>query len=121
VAGGTLPSGRSESGTWIAAAVGVEVEPGKSEGAGSVSFVIRTAVPPTVHLIAKGQEGIEHTAECPGSVNLPLAAKGNLCLYTAEDQGLTLLEAFSSASGALLTFKGPAKAAAAGTWAVTAP
>jgi hypothetical protein len=120
-AGGTLPSGRSESGTWIAAAVGAEVEPGKSEGASSVSFVIRTAIPPAVHLIAKGQEGIEHAAECPGSVNLPLAAKGNLCLYTAEDQGLTLVEAFASASGALLTFKGPLKAASAGTWAVTAP
>lgn len=120
-AGGTLPSGRSESGTWIAAAVGAEVEPGQSEGGSSVSFVIRTAVPPAVHLIAKGAEGKEHAAECPGSSNLPLAAKGNLCLYTGEDQGLKLVEAFSSPSGALLTFKGPAKAAAAGTWAVTAP
>jgi hypothetical protein len=101
--------------------VGAEVEPGKSEGAGSVSFVIRTVIPPTVHLIAKDKEGAEHAAECPGSVSLPLAAKGHLCLYTAEDQGLTLLETFSSTSGALLTFKGPFKAAAAGTWAVTAP
>jgi hypothetical protein len=78
-------------------------------------------LPPTIHLIAKGEAGKEHAAECPGSVNLPLAAKGNLCLYTSEDQGLTLLEAFPSTSGALLTFKGPTQAAAAGTWAVTAP
>jgi hypothetical protein len=120
-AGGTLPPGRSESGTWIAAAVGAEIEPGKSEGASSISFVIRTVLPPAIHLIAKGKAGEEHAAECPGSVSLPLAAKGNLCLYTSEDQGLTLLEAFPSTSGALLTFKGPPKTAAAGTWAVTAP
>jgi len=119
-AGGTLPSGRSMSGTWIAAAVGAEVEAGKSEGGGSISFVIRLALPPAIHLIGKGKEGTEHAAECPGSANLPLAAKGNLCIYTAEDQGLVLEDAFVSQSGALLTFKGPTKAATAGTWAVTA-
>ncbi len=120
-AGGTLPSGRSESGTWIAATVGQEIEPGQSEGGSSISYVIRTAIPPSIHLIGKGKAGSEHAAECPGSPNLPLAAKGHLCIYTVENQGLTLLEAFSSPSGALLTFKGPSKAAAAGTWAVTAP
>jgi hypothetical protein len=116
-----LPSGRSESGTWIAAAAGKEVAAGESEGAGTVSFVIRTVIPPEIHLIAKGQAGKEHAAECPGSTNLPLAAKGNLCLYTVEDQGLTLAETFPSTSGAVLTFTGPSKAAAAGVWAVTAP
>jgi hypothetical protein len=120
-AGGTLPSGRSEYGTWIAAAIGTELEPGISEGAGSISFSIRTAIPPQVHVIAEGKEGDEHAAECPGSLKLPLAAKGNLCLYTAKNQGLTLSEAFPAVSGALLTFKGPNKAAAVGTWAVTAP
>jgi hypothetical protein len=108
------------SGTWIAAAVGVEVEAGQSEGGGSISFGIRVAIPPAIHLIGKGKEGSEHAAECPGSATLPLAAKGNLCIYMGEDQGLTLLDAFVSQSGALLTFKGPTKAAAAGTWAVTA-
>jgi len=97
------------------------VAPGESEGAGAVSFVIRTVTPPEIHLIGKGQAGKEHTTECPGSTNLPLAAKGNLCLYTVEDQGLTLAETFSSASGAVLTFTGPSQAAAAGVWAVTAP
>jgi hypothetical protein len=97
------------------------VAPGESEGAGTVSFVIRTVIPPEVHLIAKDQAGKEHAAECPGSTNLPLAAKGNLCLYTVEDQGLTLAETFSSTSGAVLTFRGLSKVAAAGVWAVTAP
>jgi hypothetical protein len=73
-------------------------------------------------VIAQGYEGIQHSTECPGSVGIPLAAKGNLCLYTAENEGLTLLEAFPFASGALLKFEAPAfGAAAAGTWAVTAP
>jgi hypothetical protein len=121
MAGGTLPSGRSLVGTWIAAAAGLEVGPGQSEGGSSISFGIRTVLPPTVHVIGKDKEGSEHAGECPGSVNLPLAAKGHLCVYTGEDQGLKLVETFSSPAGALLTFKGPAKAAAAGTWAVTAP
>ena len=121
-AGGTLPSGRAESGTWLAAAAGKEIEgsPGEKQGGSSISFVIPTVPPPTVHLIAKGQEGKEHVAECPGSINLPLAAKGNLCVYTVEDQGLTLEKTFTSTAGAVLTFKGPAGAASAGVWALTA-
>jgi hypothetical protein len=121
VAGGTLPSGRTESGTWIAAAAGKETAPGESEGATSISFIIRTVSPPAIHLIAKEKEGIEHAEECPGSTSLPLAAKGNLCIYTGEDQGLALSKTFTSPSGAVLTFKGPTAAAAAGVWAVTAP
>lgn len=117
VAGGTLPSGKTESGTWIAAVL--EVEPGKSEGGTAISFGIRLLLPPEVHLIAEGEEGNEHATECPGTVALPRAAKGNLCLYTAEDQGLELEESFPFISGALFKFKGPPNKAAAGTWAVT--
>jgi len=117
VAGGTLPSGKTESGTWIAAVF--EVEPGKSEGGAAISFGIRLLLPPEVHLIAEGEEGNQHASECPGTVALPRAAKGNLCLYTAEDQGLELEEDFPFVSGALLKFKGPPNKAAAGTWAVT--
>jgi hypothetical protein len=117
VAGGALPSGKTESGTWIAAVF--EVEPGKSEGGAAISFGIRLLLPPEVHLIAEGEEGNEHATECPGTVALPRAAKGNLCLYTAEDQGLELEENYPFVSGALLKFKGPPNKAAAGTWAVT--
>jgi len=120
-AGGTLPSGKTEQGTWIAGVLGAEVEPGKGEGGTTVSFGIRLVSPPEIHVIAEGKEGSEHSVECPGSVSLPLAAKGNLCLYTAEDQGLDLTETFPFVSGALLKFKGPPNTAAAGTWAVTAP
>jgi hypothetical protein len=52
---------------------------------------------------------------------VPIAAKGNLCIYTAESQGLTLSESFAFVSGALLKFKGAPNSTAAGTWAVTAP
>lgn len=121
VSGGVLPSGKTESGTWIAAAIGEEIEPGKAEGGTAISFGIRLALSPTIRLIGKEKEGIEHAAECPGSVGLPLATKGNLCVYTAEDQGLTLTESFAFVGGALLKFKGAPSKAAAGTWAVTAP
>jgi len=121
MAGGTLPSGRTESGTWIAGVFGPEVEPGVSEGGSSISFGMRLTLPPDVYLIAKGQEGKEHVAECPGSVALPQASKGSLCLYTAEDKGLEIGEAFPFVSGALLTFRGEPNAVSAGTWAVTAP
>jgi hypothetical protein len=119
-AGGTLPSGRSESGTWIAGTFGTEIEPGIAGGAAAISFTIPLQLPPAVHLIGKEQEGKEHAAECPGSALAPKAAKGNLCLYTAEDQGLVLDSAFPIANGALLTFRGPPNSGNGGSWAVTA-
>lgn len=121
VAGGALPSGKTESGTWIAATVGKEIEPGKAEGAAAISFGIRLLIPPEVFMVAEGKEGKEHAAECPGSLALPRAAKGDLCLYVAENQGLELDESFPFVSGALIKLKGPPGGAAAGTWAVTAP
>jgi hypothetical protein len=116
-----LPSGKSESGTWIAAVLGDETEPGKGEGGASISFGVPLLIPPDIYLVAQGKAGKEHAAECPGSFALPRAAKGNLCLYTGVDQGLELDESFPFNGGALLTFKGPPNQATAGTWAVTAP
>lgn len=116
-AGGTLPSGKSQSGTWAAATFG-------SQGTdiAAVSFGFQLLSSPDVHVIGKGFDGIQHSTECPGSVGVPLAAKGNVCFYTVENEGLTLLEAFPFTSGTLLKFKGPTfGAAVAGTWAVTAP
>jgi hypothetical protein len=122
VAGGALPSGKAESGTWIAAAIGKEIEPGKVEGATAISFGIRLLIPPEVFLVAEGKEGKEHALECPGSLALPRAAKGDLCLYVGENQGgLELDESFPFVSGALVKMKGPSGGVAAGTWAVTAP
>lgn len=121
VAGGILPTGKTLSGAWVAGVLGAEVSPGKGVGGTAISFGIRLAVTPEVHLIGKDKEGDEAAAECPGTIGLPLAAKGQLCVYTAEDQGLTLQEARAFSGGALLQFEGPPNTAAGGTWAVTAP
>jgi hypothetical protein len=105
-AGGTLPSGATETGTWAA-----HFEPNKTEGIwpSTISFPIRLAAPlaPTaVHYVtAAEQAGKTVPAGCKaevskvlteGSAENPLAAKGNLCLYqgrTEEPPGTTLLEA----------------------------
>jgi hypothetical protein len=115
-AGGTLPPGRSESGTWVAVGAGGTARV-------PISFGIRLSVPPEVHLIASRFDEIQHSTECPGSVAQPLAARGNLCLYTAANEGwVSLLEAFPFTSGALLTFEGPLSSpTSGGTWVVTAP
>jgi len=121
-AGGALPSGKTESGTWIAAVLGDESTPGSGKGGASISFGIRTLIPPEVFVIKKEKEGEEHAVDCPGTVALPRAARGVLCLYTAEeDEGLGVEETFPFVSGALLEFTGDPGSTAAGTWAVTAP
>jgi hypothetical protein len=98
-AGGTLPSGKTETGTWSLA---------REEGAGlqsitiPISFPIPLAAPlgePEVHLIAPtGEElfleGIEikqrPPTRCGGALNPPgtaadpAAAPGNLCVYVTQ-------------------------------------
>lgn len=119
-AGGFLPSGKSLGGTWVAG-VGPEILPGKGAAAASISFGIPLTAPPTIVIVKKEQEGVEHAAECPGSLAIPLAAKGNLCLYTAQESGLELKSAIPAPVGALLSYLGTPGTGDAGTWAVTAP
>jgi hypothetical protein len=119
-AGGFLPSGKSLAGTWIAG-VGPEILPGKGAAAASISFGLPIPALPTIVIVKKDQEGIEHAAECPGSLAIPLAAKGNLCLYTAQESGLELQAATPTPVGAILTYLGTPGTGNAGTWAVTAP
>lgn len=119
-AGGFLPSGKSLAGTWFAG-VGPEVLPGKGAAATSISFGLPIGAPPEVVIIKKEQEGIENPAKCPGSVAVPLAAKGTLCLYTAQESGLELQSTIPSPVGAILTYLGTPGTGDGGTWAVTAP
>jgi len=119
-AGGFLPSGKSLGGTWVAG-VGPEILPGKGAAAASISFGIPLTAPPTIVIVKKGQEGTEHAAECPGSLAVPLAAKGNLCLYTAQETGLELQSAIPAPVGAIISYLGTPGTGDAGTWAVTAP
>jgi Collagen triple helix repeat (20 copies) len=119
-AGGLLPSGESLGGTWVAGA-GPDLGLGKGVAAASISFGFSLPLPPEIVIVKKGQEGVESAAECPGSVVFPKAAKGKLCLYTAEESGLELQAAIPSPVGAILTYLGTPGTGNAGTWAVTAP
>jgi hypothetical protein len=121
-AGGFLPSGETLGGTWVAGA-GPGVLPGPLGIAASpISFGLPIPGVPTVKIVKKDQEGIENATECPGSIFVPKAAKGVLCLYTAEEAaGMTFLSATPSPYGAVVTFSGTPGTGNAGVWAVTAP
>lgn len=119
-AGGVVPSGKSLGGTWLAG-VGPEVAPGKGLGGTSISFDIPLPAAPEIVIVKKEKEGEEHAAECPGSLAVPLAAPGKLCLYTALEAGLELQSVLPTPVGAVLTYLGTPGTGEAGTWAVTAP
>jgi hypothetical protein len=118
-AGGTLPKGATETGTWgFGSAVGSPREP--------ISFAIPLDEAPEeadVHYLAVG--GGE-TTECPGTVANPEAAEGQVCIYTEESTEATYVGSFGFPrrypSGLLLAFSVEAEAegTAGGTWAVTA-
>lgn len=117
-AGGVLPSGVTIGGTWIA---GVGPSPGPvGAAATSISFGIPLKGLPNIKVVKKNQEGNEHATECPGSFIAPKAAKGVLCLYTAEEApGMTLGTATPSPYGGVVTFTGTPGTGSAGVWAVT--
>jgi Collagen triple helix repeat (20 copies) len=119
-AGGFLPSGASLGGTWVAG-VGPDLGLGKGAAAASISFGIPLQAPPQIVIVKKDKEGEEHAAECPGSLAIPLAAKGVLCLYTGQESGLELQSAIPAPVGAILTYLGTPGTGDVGTWAVTAP
>jgi Collagen triple helix repeat (20 copies) len=120
-AGGTLPSGRSLGGSWAVAA-GPEVFPGTGVGVATISFGLPLAAPPELVVVKEGEEGKEHAAECPGTVIVPLAAPGKLCLYTASESGLApAAPPAVGVVGAALTYSGSPGDINAGSWAVTAP
>src|SRR5580704_14733481 len=84
-AGGTLPSGQTETGTWA-------FSPSASALLlASLSFPIRLAQPlgeTQVHYVGLGGQ----TTECPGTPAEPTAAKGNLCVYETFTSGLQTVE-----------------------------
>jgi len=103
-AGGTLPPGATETGTWTS---------GKLVGTGesinittAISFPIPLALPPEFkedpvldgthvhHLTPEEVEKHEGAAasECPGSVIHPLAEEGQLCVYLGGSQPAEAIE-----------------------------
>lgn len=118
-AGGFLPSGQSLGGMWVAG-VGAEIAPGTGAAAAAISFGFPLKGLPVIKVVKKEQEGTEHAAECPGSIFAPKAAKGVLCLYTAEEApGMTFQSATPSPYGGVVTFLGTPGTGSAGVWAVT--
>lgn len=119
-AGGTLPKGKTETGTWSFGFTGEEIN------LAPISFAIPLATSleqPDLHFVA---EAGDFAAECPGSAVDPKAAPGNICVYVDGGTPLaaesTYLTAFVRKSGAILEFKSTASPAfGGGTFAVTAP
>ena len=125
----TLPSGKTETGTWSAAQ--------ETEEVGSVapiSFAIPLAdglEPAQVHVDTLEEPNFEEA--CPGSAEAPKATKGNLCIYTGVKKGLEILkvvnpftptEEGTGPNGAIIRMAQPSTAEptlAYGSWAVTAP
>lgn len=124
----TLPSGRTLTGAYGGAS---SVPPGISESAqASFSYSVPLATNPTVNRI---QVGGGPTANCPGSLLTPNAARGNLCLYLGYAIGAssTGLNSYGADGSSDYRFGGvayidstctaPCFTSFSGTWAVTAP
>jgi Collagen triple helix repeat (20 copies) len=131
----TLPSKETETGTWAYSLVAGEAEVSQQV---PISFAIPLAeeLPGSkVHYIKAGEGS---TTDCPGSVTIPTALAGNLCVYAAE---LGPEEAFqvppperianpsgpgepgntgAGKTGAILSFVIAKLKIGYGTWAVTA-
>ncbi len=124
-AGGTLPSGKTETGTWAFV----------SHAEGSVrvplSFAIPTAEPlkPTlgkgpVELLEPKEEDPSQThPNCPGTVSKPEADPGFLCVYSETLEDPLSEPGTVRTTGVVLVFNSTSTSPKTdeGTWAVTAP
>jgi hypothetical protein len=131
-AGGTLPSGKTETGFWAFGSVQQEGE----LTIPVVSFPIELAAPlsPRGHAHYINGKGLEINEEeeevsstaCKGSAEEPKAEPGNLCVYTLQIKGLggTLSSASFGApihrTGDYMVIFADVGASGSGTWAVTA-
>jgi hypothetical protein len=133
-AGGVLPSGKTETGTWASTLYGLANEtPSALEI--PISFPIPMPAPSEegFFLNAEETESEAGTGGCTGTVVNPTAPPGVLCVYTRVEfnenieGGAAILfngENGYGPPGALirLTIEGePARVVMDGTWAVTAP
>ena len=140
-AGGTLPSGATETGTWGGAVNKIKYKENETTGAleevvgGAVAMMpisipIPTAETPEPILVKPTETS---APGCPGldSEGTPQAEEGKLCVYAAALFGLTSNEGFfdptkqfvpgAAPSGTVFFFEcGGAECFAYGTWAVTA-
>ena len=122
-AGGTLPSGQSETGTWASSGPAGEYKARTS----LASFTIPLTESPTFNVI--GEEEGEHEAKenlpagCKGNVEAPKADPGNLCVFEYYTENATIkVQVVSTvgATGIILHLDTEEGFETAGTWAVTA-
>jgi hypothetical protein len=129
VAGGTLPSGKSEYGMWSAEYVAQSVGSG---GWFSLGFTIPLSAAPEAHYIGTNEEyaGEKNEAaainekKCSGNLVKPEAAPGNLCLFAQNTLGAEgVIEGFVLQYGAqmALVSNQAGEVKGRGTWVVTAP
>jgi Collagen triple helix repeat (20 copies) len=125
-AGGTLPSGSTETGVW---SINGGPDASYSERAVLASFTIELAEPPTLSLIGPGEgEGEPKEklpAGCKGNVKKPEADPGNLCVFESFLRNVEELntDGYVGTTGALalVSVAEPEQFfAASGAWAVTA-
>jgi hypothetical protein len=123
---GELPSGATVRGIFN---VDFEAAAANEIAGGSISFGLRLATEPAVHIIPTGAPS---TAACPGSVTNPEAAPGTFCLYeNSHANAATLVVCDATCSGdpnasrfgAELFVKSMSadRAFIDGSWAATAP
>ena len=137
--GGTLPAGKTETGTFAAGPFAEDA----SFGRAAISFTIPLAarVRAFVQPLPAGSSVAEEEAAedaCPGSTENPVATPGFLCVYVLSSFGVALTSVQNPENGeneepefgtlgggkvgALLTYARTApNGAARGVWAVTAP
>lgn len=141
----TLPSGKTETGSWVAYEGGIK---GNHVITAPISFSIPMAQPGTetpksayAFSLAETEEIEEHKIEpggCKGSVEHPTAPSGVLCVYTGLEEAfgsfspfyevrslaLPRFGAYSTAGAALFlaeTVEETTSFNASGSWAITAP
>jgi hypothetical protein len=131
----TLPSGKTETGTWAGSANGV---PQFTELYIPISFSIPLSGPGQAFVLnEKETKDVSGTGGCTGTVEHPTAPQGVLCLYTAEEarENFIIENEFAfngelgfQPAGTVVRIFAPERAEGKqafirvnGTWAVTAP
>jgi len=118
----TLPSEKSEYGTWTV------YQGGTALAKASISFNIPLGSSVPAHYMIN--VGGAPTAECPGTFEEPAAAPGNLCIYETGEAEAHFTTSFNpetqgfgqaGKSGIILWFASVGFEGGSGTWAVTAP
>ena len=123
----TLPSGKTETGTFSVPTINGAATPASPLVPISYNIPLASGTPPTVNVI--GKDGttavLGNKANCPGTNADPEANPGNLCLYADPvfTEKLTFAFAFSNGpTGAVINLTvGAEGGVVMGTWAVTAP